>query len=74
MASIFELIVYFGFFCTGELILYLLSVGKREPRWKIYERTSAFRKPILMEISFWLGFLFWILFSVLIIKVIPGLG
>ena len=57
---VFHLIVEVVFFYTGEIILYVLTLGRKVPRWDFYSRESPFRWAVLTEISWWIGFLFWV--------------
>ena len=60
---IFEII----FFYTGEIVLYVISLGKKKPRWNYYsdeENLSLFM--IFTELSEWVGIVFWILVIVLV--------
>jgi hypothetical protein len=47
-------------FYTGEIILYILTFGRKKPRWDYYLNASPTKFIILTEISFWIGFFFWI--------------
>ena len=57
---IFRVIVEIFCFYTGEIILYILTLGRKKPRWNYYLDASPSKFIILTEISFWIGFLFWI--------------
>lgn len=57
---VFHLIVEVVFFYTGELILYVLTLGRKKPRWDYYSRESPFRWAVLTEISWWIGFVVWV--------------
>jgi len=59
MQILFEIICYFLFFCTGELLIYLFSFGKKKPHWEKYKKASAIKVQIFIEFSFWLGAIFW---------------
>jgi hypothetical protein len=45
---------------TGEIVLYLVTIGRHKPRWDMYLGDSPVRYVIFSEICFWLGFSFWI--------------
>ena len=66
----FLLEVVFGvFFClTGEIILFILSLGRYKPHWDRYTAESPVRSFILSEISTWIGMVFWFAALVLLIK------
>ena len=53
--GILQLIAFF----TGELLLYVLSVGRRKPRWDFYERQPTVEGALYYSGSTWLGFIFW---------------
>lgn len=57
---IFRVIVEILCFYTGEIILYTLTLGRKKPRWNYYLDASPSKFIILTEISFWIGFFFWI--------------
>jgi len=53
---IFELL----FTWTGEVLLFLVTMGWHKPRWDFYMSESPFRFVIFSEISFWIGVAFWL--------------
>jgi hypothetical protein len=66
---LFELIVEFFFFYTGEIVLFILAFGKKKPRWNYYADESPSKWAILTELSTWLGIAFWLLIAWLINRV-----
>lgn len=48
------------FFFTGEIAQYVVSVGRRKPRWDYYADEPPARSAILSEISIWIGGAIWI--------------
>lgn len=53
---------FFGYvlcYLTGELLLWVGTLGRRKPRVRHSEEASATRLAILEEGSFWLGAVFW---------------
>ena len=58
------------FFYTGEIILFLISFGRKKPRWDYYTNATASKFVVFTEISEWIGLLFWIAIIVLIVKII----
>ena len=48
-------------FYTGEIVLFILTFGKKKPRWKYYTDKSASKFIIFTQISLWIGFAFWLL-------------
>jgi len=47
-------------FYTGELILFVLTLGKRKPRKDFYTSERGSKFVIFSEFSTWLGLAFWI--------------
>ena len=43
---------------TGEVILFLVTIGKHKPRWDFYTNDSPIRFVIFSEISLWIGIAF----------------
>ena len=64
LESIIESIVHFV--CelfltyTGEILLYLVTIGKHKPRWDLYAEERFARFAIFTERSMWIGLVFWI--------------
>jgi len=56
------------FFYTGECLLYLITFGKRAPRWNYYIDKKPAKFVILTELSIWIGVLGWILVIFTFIK------
>jgi hypothetical protein len=57
---LFRVFVEIICFYTGEIILYILTFGRRTLRWDYYDDERPAKGAILTEISIWIGFLFWI--------------
>jgi len=55
VASFLELVAY----GTGELLLYVLTLGKRRPRLPYEKQESSVAQELLFQGSTWLGFIFW---------------
>lgn len=51
---------FFAFY-TGEIVLFVLTVGLKKPRWDYYslERPTTF--IIFTQISVWVGIVFWVI-------------
>jgi len=62
---IFVIIFDFLFYFTGEIILSIFTFGERTIARNKRKKESLAKSYIFMEISVWIGFLFWI--SVIII-------
>jgi hypothetical protein len=45
---------------TGEIVLYLVTLGKHKPRWDLYAGERFARFAIFAERSMWIGLVFWI--------------
>ena len=54
--SVFEIL----FTWTGEIVLFLATLGKHKPQWDLYTKESPSRFVIFSEISLWIGMAFWI--------------
>jgi hypothetical protein len=57
------------FFYTGEIVLFILTFGKRKPRWDYYLNERASKFVIFTEISMWIGFLSWFFIIGFVVKV-----
>ena len=62
----FEVLVEAVFFYTGEIVLFILTFGRKEPRWNYYADVSAPKWVLFSEISTWVGIVFWIFIAWLI--------
>jgi hypothetical protein len=45
---------------TGEIVLFVITLGKHKPRWDLYTKESPSRFVIFSEVSLWIGITFWI--------------
>jgi hypothetical protein len=63
----FRVFIEIVLFYSGEIVLYVLSGGRRKPRWDYYTDESITKWMLFAEISVWIGFTFWILIIVLIV-------
>ena len=57
---IFHFFVEIVCFYTGEIILSVVTLGKKKPRWDYYTEASPTKFVIMTEISVWIGMAFWI--------------
>lgn len=57
---IFRFIIEIICFYTGEIIISLVTLSKKKPRWNYYTDVSTTKFIILTEISVWIGIAFWI--------------
>ncbi|MBM3861742.1 MAG: hypothetical protein FJ395_19125 [Verrucomicrobia bacterium] len=65
---VIRLIIDFIFTWTGEIVLFVVTFGKRKPSWDLHSREDAGTFVFLSELSFWIGFTFWLLVGYLIYK------
>ncbi len=70
---LFWLVFEVLFVWTGEVILYLITLGKHRPRWDLYTEESPSRFVIFSELSFWVGVVFWVVVVVLAYKLLAGI-
>jgi len=56
----FRLIFAMLFAWTGEIVLFVISIGTHKPRWDLYAKQSSCRFVIFSEISLWIGMTFWV--------------
>lgn len=66
---VFGFIVDIFLFFTGEIILYILTLGKRTPTFKRREREHVVKIFLLIDISVVVGFIFWLLAIVFVVKI-----
>jgi hypothetical protein len=59
MGEILGSIVELALYGTGEALLWVLTLGRRTPRWPYEGTGSSVLEGLLVEGSTWLGFLFW---------------
>ena len=67
---IFQFILETICFYTGEIILFILSFGRKKPRWDYYSDAPLSKWIIITEISLWIGAAFWVLIAIWIIRLI----
>ena len=65
---VFHVIVEIFFIGTGEIILYITTLGKRKPVWKRESNGRSTRLAILIDFSFIIGFIFWLALAWLIFR------
>ncbi len=59
---IFHIFIEIIFFYTGEMILWIITLGTKKPRWDYYADDSISKFMIFTQISEWIGMFFWIFF------------
>lgn len=57
---ILRLIFDFLLAWTGEILLFLVTLGRHKPRWNLYTKESPNRFVLFSEISLWIGMAFWV--------------
>ena len=65
---IFHVVFEIFFIGSGEILLYLLTLGKRKPVWKREPKVGSTMVALLIDISFILGFIFWVFMAWLIFR------
>ena len=60
---IFDILIEVLFFYTGEIVLFMVTFGKKKPRWDYYANESTSKWVILTELSTWVGIAFWLLIA-----------
>ena len=48
------------FVTTGQIVLFLITLGRHHPRWDFYANEDPIRSVIFTETSFWIGAAVWI--------------
>ncbi len=66
LIGLIRLVVVVLSFCTGDIILFLLSLGHRKPFWKRDEDEPLIQSIFLIELSWWVGLLFWLAIIVIV--------
>jgi hypothetical protein len=57
---ILRLIFEFLFAWTGEIVLFIVTLGRHKPRWDLYTKESPMRFVLFSDISLWIGMAFWV--------------
>ena len=57
---IFRLIIEILCFYTGEIVLSVVTIGKKKPRWDYYSGESTTKWMLLTDLSTCIGIFFWI--------------
>ena len=63
---IFEIIFEIFLFYTGEIVLFLVTLGTRKPRWNYYSDESPPKFVVMTDFSVIIGFVFWTIIIVII--------
>lgn len=53
---------------TGEAVLFVLTLGRRKPRWDLYTNENFGKFFLFTELSGWVGITFWIAIIALIVN------
>jgi hypothetical protein len=67
---LFRMIFAILFVGTGELILYVVTLGRHRPRLLSRTKESESRLFIFTELSLWVGMAFWLLVAVLVYRLL----
>ena len=64
---VYLILITFGFY-TGEIIIFLLTFGRRKIRWNFYFdlKDSSNKSYLMMECRTWIGIIFWIIIILLL--------
>lgn len=65
---IFGLILQMFLVATGEAVLFVLTLGRRKPRWDLYANENFGKFFLFTELSGWVGITFWIASIALIVN------
>ena len=58
-------IVFEGLFSlTGEIVLFVVSFGKRKPRWDLYVNERPLKFYVFNELSMYIGIVTWLILLV----------
>ena len=57
---IFRCVIEIACFCTGEIVLFVVTIGNKKPRWDYYHDESVTKWMLMTELSTWVGMAFWI--------------
>ncbi len=57
---LFRCVVEVGFFYTGEIVLFVVTLGRHRPRWDFYVSEGGAAYAFLTEFSTWIGAAIWI--------------
>jgi len=53
---------------TGEIVRFVLTLGRHKPRWDLYTKETPARFAIFSEISLWIGMAFWVVAAALLFR------
>jgi len=69
---VLRLIFGFLFAWRGEIVLFVVTLGRHKPRWDLYTKDSTVRFVLFSDIRFWIGMAFWVVVAVLYRAVAKG--
>jgi len=58
------IIVSFGIYLTGDIVLWIITLGKHDPTWSRYQKRSNIGLQIFTDLVFWLGVGTWIMIAI----------
>lgn len=61
LSFIFSVVVEIFFLYTGEVVLYLITFGRKKPRWDAYTAEHMAKFWVLSDLSALIGTVFWII-------------
>ncbi len=59
MGLLVDVLVQFIGYGTGQVLLYVFTLGRRKPQWPDDQTDSVIVGEIIFRGSTWLGYLFW---------------
>jgi len=62
---IFVLIIEIICFNTGEIIVYILTFGRKKPQWDYIKNNKFSKRALLTETTILVGLIFWIIVIIL---------
>ena len=69
LALMFEVFIYY----TGEVVLYALTLGRRQPRWDFMAYEKGSKYIINRDLSTIIGIFFWVVFIAFFAFLIAGI-
>ena len=62
----FSIIIELFIFYTGELVLFVITLGSKKPRWDYYTEEKPSKFVIFTEMSLWVGVASWLFIAWLV--------
>ena len=65
-----RIVVEVLFAWTGEVILFVFTLGRHKPRWDLYASDRPIRFVVFSEVSTWIGIAFWLLVAAVVARLL----